>query len=255
VLGAPGEQVVVDELASVVRVDTEQGERQDGRYLDHRLVHPPLSLVAQRADLGPAGGHVGQGQGLTELAPGLTPIVPHQIDLEEAGAGLVPLGEGADRDLAAKQRSGLGTAPAPDLQAAAVRSQQSVDRRSGDPQELVPDPRIHTQLPGALHRFDRLGHERRKAFARRGIERRPDQTQRPEHILAVGARAGRSPPRTGVPRCMAQGLSGVIATPPRERAELVQDLALLLLRSAPVPRDYLPGNGLPLSQGEPLHAR
>ena len=65
------------------------------------------------ARLGPAGGHVGGAEAVGELAARIAALVADQVDLQKARPGLVPLGEGAHRDLAFEQAARLGEAACP----------------------------------------------------------------------------------------------------------------------------------------------
>lgn len=50
-----------------------------------------------------------------------------QVNLEEAGLGVVTLGEGAHRDLALEERARLGHGAAFEAQAAALGGEQAVE--------------------------------------------------------------------------------------------------------------------------------
>ena len=101
-------ELVVDELRAVVGIEAQQREGQRRPDLYERLEAPPLGLVAERADLGPTGCHAGEIEGLAELAAGIPAVVGDEVDLAEPRGGVVPFGEGADRDLPTEQGSGLG---------------------------------------------------------------------------------------------------------------------------------------------------
>src|SRR5450830_818962 len=66
--------------------------------------------LAHDAHLGPARGHVGDAQRVGELAAGVAAFVADEVDLDEDGPVLVPLGAGAHRDLAPEQATRLGMA-------------------------------------------------------------------------------------------------------------------------------------------------
>jgi len=61
--------------------------------------HARLALAPQGLQFDPAGGDVDGAEGEEEEAPGSAATMGDQIDLEEAGATVVPLGEGANGDL------------------------------------------------------------------------------------------------------------------------------------------------------------
>ena len=84
-------------------------------------VSPALRLVLQPVQMDPAGVDVGDGQRLAEVARGVAAVMGHQVDLEEPRLLLVPVGEGADRDLMLEQRAPAWYASAPSTTAAHAR--------------------------------------------------------------------------------------------------------------------------------------
>jgi hypothetical protein len=209
------------------------------------------ALFAQGPDLGPAGGHVGEGEGLAELPSGISAVVAHQVDLQEPRLSLVPLGEGADGDLPAQQRSRLGAAATLHLQAPSLRGQQPVDRGRRDPEQLDPDGRVQVELAGPLHGLHRLGHERGQTLAGGGVQHGPDPPQRCEDVVAVDRwTRGRPATRDRAARRPPEGLASVVPVPPGEGTQFVQDLPLGPLGPVPVPGDHLPGHRLAFSHGE-----
>lgn len=117
---AVAQQVGVDELGAVVRVQPQQGEGQ-------RLAHGGdgggdrlLGAVEQGDALRPGGMNIGQYQRMQVFSRGGRAAVSHQVHLLEAGAGLIPVREGADGDLALEQRPRLGGAQAAAPQALAL---------------------------------------------------------------------------------------------------------------------------------------
>jgi hypothetical protein len=93
-----------------------------------------------------------------------------EVDLAKARTEVVPLGEGADRDPPAQDRSGFGARASLDLQASALRREHSVDRRGGHLEELRAELWVQRQLAVALQGLDGLGHERRQALACRAFK-------------------------------------------------------------------------------------
>ncbi len=58
--------------------------------------------------LSPRRTYIGHIQGLDEVPTGITSLVGHKVDLYKSRAFLIPLAEGADRDLVLQQRSWFG---------------------------------------------------------------------------------------------------------------------------------------------------
>src|SRR5512134_295543 len=68
---------------------------------------------------------------------GLPPSWATRSTSQNPGARVVPVGEGADRDLTLQQGAWLGAGTALDLEPLALGCEEPVDRRSRDVQELL----------------------------------------------------------------------------------------------------------------------
>ena len=131
-LAAVAVQVVVDELAAAVGVQGAQGERQPGANQQQRLEDPLLRLVEHGANLRPLGQAVDEHQGEGMLAAGDAAVVADQIGADLAGPCVLPLGEGADRDLVDQTRGRLGMGATAYAQGTFLGAQQPVDSGSAD---------------------------------------------------------------------------------------------------------------------------
>jgi hypothetical protein len=99
---AVGQQVLVDELGAVVRIDPNDGKREHSGDMLKSLEDPFGRLVPHGPVHRPAGGDVGHRQGEAELPEAVASFVADQINL------VVPLGPGPDRDLGFQEGAGLG---------------------------------------------------------------------------------------------------------------------------------------------------
>ncbi len=95
--------VGVDELAAVVRVDAEQREAEQASRSLKRVHDPVLGLVQKWQTLRPGSGHIGQRERVQKRSFGAATAVRHQVSLQKSWLDVVPLGEGADRDLLLEQ--------------------------------------------------------------------------------------------------------------------------------------------------------
>jgi hypothetical protein len=116
--------------------------------LHQRLVDPQLRLVAKGPGFGPPGCDADQIERLAELTSGVATVVGDQVDLAEPRSPIVPLAEGADRDLALQDRPGLGPGASAHPQAGPLGCQQAIDARGRDPKKLAPDLGGASELPG-----------------------------------------------------------------------------------------------------------
>jgi hypothetical protein len=232
------------------QVDAEQGEGQAGAHVEKRLEGPPAGAVTHHARFGPAAGHVGAAEAVGELAARIAALVADQVDLDEAGAALVPLGEGAHRDLALQQAARLGVRHACEAQAPAPRSQQTVDGRRRHGEQLRPHLIRELELAVTFQRRHGPAHDRRQALAADAAQRRPDLGERRQQLGAVERPAAAPPPlaaRRRTARGCAQPPRRVAAVVAAERAELVEHGTPLLLAGLRIALGHLPGDRLPLA--------
>lgn len=119
----------------IIAIDPRQGHGHELPSLGHRLNDPVLALVEQRQALRPAGGHIGEHQGIEEGALGVSAAVGHQIDLKEAGLGVIPVGEGTHRDLMLQERAGFGGADTAQGRVTTDRAEEAVSGGRADGEE------------------------------------------------------------------------------------------------------------------------
>jgi hypothetical protein len=124
-----GQQVLVDELGAVVRIDAEDGEGKRRSDVLKGLEDPFGGFVPHGPVHRPPGRDVGHGQGEAELPEAVSAFVADQIDLHKPWDRVVPLGPGPDGDLGFQQRAGLGVGPAPREQFRPFAGELPVDRR------------------------------------------------------------------------------------------------------------------------------
>ncbi len=105
-------EVVVDELGSVVGVDSQDQEREPADELVEAGGHDAFAFGAHGAGFGPAGGDVGGVEAVVEGAVVVAAFVADQVDLDEPGFGVVPLGPGLEWDRGLQQRAGFGVGDA-----------------------------------------------------------------------------------------------------------------------------------------------
>jgi hypothetical protein len=160
------------------------------------------------------------------LAEQRSTVVADQVDLNEPGPLIVPVGPGADRDLGLQQRPGFGVGSAPHREPGPFHREPAVDGGGahadqqvglgvGDLQLLIP----------AQHRHQDRQY-RRQPLPRRGPQHRPAQHERGDHVGAVdrpARRAGFDHPR---PQSPPQRAAGVVAVPAGQLDQLIENPAL-----------------------------
>ena len=243
----------VDELAAVVRVDAQDGEGELGNDVLEGLEHPDGRLVLDRAVDRPARGDVGDREGETELAARVAPFVADQVDFDEPGRVLVPLGPGAYRDLGLEQRPGLGVGASPGHELARSGARcRSMDAALMDTSRAASSS-LRAISPSRRKRgttVASMGARRLPAGARVSIQ----HVARPAITCGANfeARAARGRHDLEGPG-VAEGRSGVVAVPPRELDQLVEDPRLLGPGGPFVGRRLLLGDGLALAHRKLHH--
>ncbi len=89
-------QVMIDELSAVIRVEAKDGHRQQRAGVGDCRADCLLAPIGERKAFRPLGGDVGEHEAVQILAARAFPAMRDQIDFEETGAVVVPVGEGAD---------------------------------------------------------------------------------------------------------------------------------------------------------------
>ena len=94
---------MVDELRAVVGVDAGDVEGEPEAKLFEGGGDDAFALGCDGDGLGPAGGDVGGVEGVVEVAVVVAAFVADQVDLDDPGDGVVPLGPGLEWDRGLQQ--------------------------------------------------------------------------------------------------------------------------------------------------------
>src|SRR5450830_1151548 len=100
------DQVVVHELAPVLRMDAQEREREVAANTSQSSEDLLLTLVPHCPGLGPACCHVGDVQGTGILSSGDAALMRHQVYSDEPRPGRVPLSSSLNRDLPQEEHAG-----------------------------------------------------------------------------------------------------------------------------------------------------
>lgn len=103
-----GQQQIVDELAAIVSIQSQDGEWHKLGGVAKSVFDGMLGPMEQWQALDPAGRDVRENEGVQEGALGAVAAVGDQIGLEESRTSVISVGEGADRDLPFEQGSRFG---------------------------------------------------------------------------------------------------------------------------------------------------
>jgi len=237
----------------VVRIHPQDRERRDPGEVLQRGEHPPPGLVRHRSVLRPAGGDVGDCQGVAVIPNGVATLVPDQVDLDEPGHRVVPLRPRPDRDRVLEQRAGLVW----------DRPRSVIAARSGPSRRSIVAGDIALNAAAMSSSMSSSPNRRRAATssAITGASRlpvgAPSTAQQNRSTITTsspysGCRGRRGRMILGV-NALAEGLAGVAAVPAGRRAQLVENLALGGLVRPPVPRCDRLGHRLTLAQSQSHH--
>ena len=148
----------------------------------------------------------------------------HQVHLQEARFGLVPLGKGPNRDLLFEQGTCFGGRKAMGV-SIAMGLQQAVRGSRAHREEQATMLFVQLKMPVLLQGCDDAWQERDQAFGANAVERLPGQHQPLFHLWAI-APTECSRRRQGLLAMVEQPL-GIFARIPGGAHELSQDLLLL----------------------------
>jgi hypothetical protein len=125
-LGKVSQEVVIEKLGAVVRIEAKQGERQGSFDIFDLFQDVSFSFTPDGSLFGPAGGDIDAVQGVGEHAREGLSAMGDGIGFEEAWAGLVPL-VGLDGDVLSEERSGFSGGTASFLILGTDGTQESID--------------------------------------------------------------------------------------------------------------------------------
>ncbi len=104
-LAAVAQELVVDEGVVIIRVQAAKRDWEAVADLLEGGEDGALAAVRDGAALAPPRGDIDRAQRVRELAGGGQAAVRDEVNFQEAGPDVIPLGEGADGNLAEEQRS------------------------------------------------------------------------------------------------------------------------------------------------------
>ena len=143
-------------------------------------------------------------------------------------APICSMGWTCRRYLALEQRPRLGVRPPSQGHRGPRGSEPTIHRRGRHRDQQSSELIVDVELPEPPQRRDQLSHHRREPLASGSSQDRPAEPQRGKDLRPVQRRPG--PPcrrhELWAHSCR-QGLPRMVTVPPRGRAQLVQDLALV----------------------------
>ena len=193
-----------------------------------------LALAPDGLEVDPRGRDIDGAEGVEVEALGRGAAVGDQVQFEEAGLGVGPLGEGADGDLVLEPGAGAGRREAPVGQGAPKGRQEAGEGGGADLAKVLVDIRgdHHVATPGQP--IEQLGEEGVPAVGADVAGGFGEQLGRGGHGGAVSAWAARAGATRGVAQRAPQQADGRLAMQPGDRHHLVQQPVLLRPRRAQV---------------------
>src|SRR5713226_7523947 len=152
-------EALVDALPAVIAVEAEEWHGPALAHAMHAPAHPLVPLAPDGLELDPGGGDVARAERAEIEVLGAAAAVSHEVDFEKPGAGVVPLGEGAEGNLVPEPGAHVGgRGPAPRPRGARGGEQPAEGGGTDLPDELV-DLGRQPQLTVAREPIEELGHE------------------------------------------------------------------------------------------------
>ena len=193
----------------------------------HGAAHALLALAPDGFELDPARDDVDGAEGAEVKPQRAAAAVGDQVNLQEAGLDIVPVGEGPDRDLVLEPGARPRRGGSPRGVAAPRRREQPPQRRgTGLAQELV-DGRGRQEFAEHGEAIEQLGDEGLQAMGPDASGRLPQHLGRGGHVRAIVARTPGVPGPARGRRPAPQQADRRLAMDPRDGDDLVQDRALL----------------------------
>ena len=125
------QEVVVEKLGAVVRIEAEQGKGQGSFDIFDLFQDIRFSFSPDSSLLGPSGGNINAVKRIGEHTREGFPAMGNGIGFKESGAGLVPL-VGLDGDVLSEEGTGFGGGTASFLVLDTCRTEESIDGSCGD---------------------------------------------------------------------------------------------------------------------------
>src|SRR5664280_241653 len=259
-LGAPGDQGVVDELSAVVTVQPDHRVRQPVSDLRDGRNDPGVGAVADGDVHGPPEVDVGSGQRPGVLTLEGVPAVSDQVDLEEPWGLLHLVHRLTYHDRRTQRGPGTGRGLRRGVPGVLGGFEHPVDRGRAHRHQLLTHLGVEplsdlAQLTEGLQLGQGGGHDRGQVLPARLPDQRPHLDQDLEGVIPVRARpwlALDRPGRAPAPGRRRDRPPGIGPRPARDRDELVEHPAPVLLRSALVLLRLLPRDLMTCRHRQPL---
>src|SRR5450830_89391 len=245
------DQVVVHELAPVVRMDAQEREREVAANTSQSSEDLFLTLVSHGPGLGPPCCHIRDVQGAGILSSGDATFMGHQVHGDEPRPGTVPLRSSLDRDLPQEEHAGTGVRVFPGFLLRPHVLEQPVTGGRTHAEKEVTDSRSKVKLsPGEGGGDDAL-QERDETLATESVRQMPELRERREDLSLVHRCPGTMDGAPSMRHLCPQGAAGIRTVEMRQVHEPVQDPRLLLLRCVMILSSQLVHDGLSLLHGQP----
>src|SRR5450756_1445648 len=179
------DQVVVHELASVIRMDAQEGEREVTAYASQCSEDLFLTLVTHCPGLGPSRDDIRDVQGAGILSSGDATFMGHQVHDDEPPPGTVPLRSSLDRDLPQEEHAGTGVRVFPGFLLRTHVLEQPVTGGRTHAEKEVTDSRSKIKLSPGLEEGDDALQERDETLATESVRQMPELGERREDCSCV----------------------------------------------------------------------
>jgi hypothetical protein len=241
-------EVGVDELGAVVGVEAQERKGESGADSFDGGKNMATGLIFRGFRLGPACGHIGQGECLAKVPVGTPAVVSDEIDLAEARTHVAPVSKRPDGNVVLQERPRTGGGASPELALALGLGQETIHSGCAGRDKLLPDGRIvDAESPLPFQQGDDLTEKDHQALATEPVRERPESSEGIEEGLGSvpsspvpfgpgTSRIGRDKDHTLavqrpdlLPPAHPEDIRGITPCVPAELNEVVQDLRSFFL--------------------------
>jgi len=170
------DQCLIDEFPAVIGINPQDWKGEERPSLLEGCQHRFLASVQQRQTFGQSGRHIRERQGVQVATLNVSATMSHQVRLQKAGLGLIPLLERADGNLLLEQRSRSCGGNAT-LTQCALRTQEAVRCRCAHRKELAAALLCDVEMLMPLQHFYQGGEKGDEPFGADAVGGVPSQEE------------------------------------------------------------------------------
>lgn len=173
-----GQDLGIEKLAPVVGVESQERKWEQLLGTTERLNDDMLTALGQGEAFGPASGDVGEDKRIEKAAFRTGAAMSDEISLDKARSGIVPIGEGTNRNLMFEQAASFGGGAAMRALRLAMFPEDAVSGSRTDGEQLGANLGGEDEMTMALKAGDQVGEKGYKTLGADEVGSRPGGDKR-----------------------------------------------------------------------------